>query len=118
MKPMILVSTMSFLLLTCAPIAAFDREKRLRVMISVHANEHAVTSGKEKHEREPDNCVDDGTRTYDPICASNGNLYLNMNRFKYKKCLMNANCGEDITIVDPEFCKDVRLEDFTSEGLM
>ncbi|ETI30977.1 hypothetical protein F441_21861 [Phytophthora nicotianae CJ01A1] len=105
------------LLLACAPVEALDREHRLRVVSSVHANERVLVSDQEERERSHGNCVDDGTRNQDPVCASNGKKYLNMNRFEYNKCLIKAEDGEDITIVDLEFCREAMLEDIESEGL-
>ncbi|POM79958.1 Kazal-like serine protease inhibitor domain containing hypothetical protein [Phytophthora palmivora] len=105
-------------LLVYAPVEAFDREKRLRVVSPVHANERVLVSGQEERERRHGNCVDDGTRNQDPVCASNGKKYLNMNRFEYNKCLIMAEDGEDITIMDLEFCREAMLEDIKSEGLV
>ncbi|KAG1696350.1 hypothetical protein DVH05_018481 [Phytophthora capsici] len=106
------------LLLMSAPAVALDREKRLRVVSSVHANERVLVSGQEEREKRHGHCVDDGTRTQDPVCASNGKKYLNMNRYEYNKCLIKAEEGEDITIVDLEFCREAMLEDIESEGLV
>ncbi|GMF65325.1 unnamed protein product [Phytophthora lilii] len=105
------------ILLTCSPVAALDREKRLRVVSSVHANERVLVTDEEERKRSHGDCVDDGTRNVDPVCASNGKKYLNMNRYKYNKCLIKAEDGEDITIVDLEFCREALLEDIKSEGL-
>ncbi|KAH7487964.1 hypothetical protein PRIC1_007923 [Phytophthora ramorum] len=105
------------LLLACSPAEALDREMRLRVVSSVHANERVLVTGQEEREKRHGNCVDDGTRNQDPVCASNGKKYLNMNRFEYNKCLIKVEDGEDITIVDLEFCREAMLEDIESEGL-
>ncbi|KAG7380239.1 hypothetical protein PHYPSEUDO_007591 [Phytophthora pseudosyringae] len=105
-------------LLTYAPVDALDREKRLRVVSSVHANERVLVTGQEEREKGNGDCVDDGTRNQDPVCASNGKKYLNMNRFEYNKCLIEAEDGQDITIVDLEFCREAMLEDIESEGLV
>ncbi|KAG3080791.1 hypothetical protein PI124_g18554 [Phytophthora idaei] len=101
-----------------APVDALDREKRLRVVSSVHANERVLVSDQEEREKRHGHCVDDGTRNEDPVCASNGKKYLNMNRYEYNKCLIQAEEGEDITIVDLEFCREAMLEDIESEGLV
>ncbi|KAF1775263.1 Kazal domain [Phytophthora cactorum] len=106
------------LLLAYAPVDALDREKRLRVVSSVHANERVLVSDQEEREKRHGHCVDDGTRNQDPVCASNGKKYLNMNRYEYNKCLIQAEEGEDITIVDLEFCREAMLEDIESEGLV
>ncbi|KAG6620756.1 Protease inhibitor protein [Phytophthora cinnamomi] len=106
------------LLLMFSPAEALDREKRLRVVSPVHANERVLVSGQEQRERRHGHCVDDGTRDQDPVCASNGKRYLNMNRFLYNQCLIKAADGEDITIADPDFCREARLEDLKSEGLI
>ncbi|KAF1775253.1 hypothetical protein JG687_00010089 [Phytophthora cactorum] len=86
------------LLLAYAPVDALDREKRLRVRVLV--------SDQEEREKRHGHCVDDGKK------------YLNMNRYEYNKCLIQAEEGEDITIVDLEFCREAMLEDIESEGLV
>jgi hypothetical protein len=106
------------LLLACSPAAAFDREKRLRVVSPVHANDRVLVTGQDEREKRHGHCVDDGTRNEDPVCGSNGKKYLNMNRYEYNKCLIQAEEGEDITIVDLEFCREAMLEDIESEGLV
>ncbi|GMF62686.1 unnamed protein product [Phytophthora fragariaefolia] len=106
------------LVFVCSPVAALDREKRLRVVSQVHANERVLVTGEEQREKRHGHCVDDGTRNIDPVCASNGKKYLNMNRFEYNKCLIKVEDGEDITIVDLEFCREAMLEDLESEGLV
>ncbi|EEY56330.1 uncharacterized protein PITG_09840 [Phytophthora infestans T30-4] len=105
------------LLLAYTPVDALVRDHRLHVVSSVHANERVLVSDQEERERSHGRCVDDGTRNQDPVCASNGKKYLNMNRFKYNKCLIKAEDGEDITVVDLEFCREALLEDIESEGL-
>ncbi|OWZ12251.1 Kazal-like serine protease inhibitor [Phytophthora megakarya] len=112
-----IVAVVSALLLAFAPVEGLDREKRLRVVSSVHANERVLVSGQEELERRHGHCVDDGTRNQDPVCASNGKKYLNMNRFEYNKCLIMAEDGEDIHIMDLDFCQEAMLEDIESEGL-
>ncbi|EGZ21900.1 hypothetical protein PHYSODRAFT_251391 [Phytophthora sojae] len=106
------------LLLACSSVDALDREKRLRVVSPVHANERVLVSGQEQREKRHGHCVDDGTRDQEPVCASNGKKYLNMNRFLYNQCLIKAEDGEDITIVDEDFCREAMLEDLESEGLI
>ncbi|KAI9913305.1 hypothetical protein PsorP6_006215 [Peronosclerospora sorghi] len=106
------------LLVLFASAAALDRETRLRVVSPVHANERVLVSDDEERKKPRAHCIDDGTRNHDPVCASNGKKYLNMNRFKYGKCLLQAEVGEDITIVDLAFCKQARIEDLESEGLV
>ncbi|KAE8983700.1 hypothetical protein PR003_g24602 [Phytophthora rubi] len=106
------------LLLICSPVHALDRDQRLRVVSPVHTNERVLVTGQEQREKRHGHCVDDGTREQDPVCASNGKKYLNMNRFEYNKCLIQAEDGEDITIVDLDFCREALLEDLESEGLL
>ncbi|KAF4318538.1 hypothetical protein BBO99_00004423 [Phytophthora kernoviae] len=118
----IFVVAATALLLACScgvtSVAALDREKKLRVVSTVHANERVLVSGQENRERSHGHCLDDGTRNQDPVCGSNGKKYLNMNRFLYNQCLIKAEDEEDIDIVDLEFCRDAMLEDLKSEGIV
>ncbi|CEG36012.1 Protease inhibitor protein [Plasmopara halstedii] len=100
------------------PLYAYDHDKLLRTIVSVHANENVEVRDGETRKKKPNDCIDDGTRDGIPICASNGKLYLNMNRFRYNKCLIKAEMNEDIFLADPSFCKDARFEDIKSEGLI
>ncbi|GMF65326.1 unnamed protein product [Phytophthora lilii] len=90
---------------------ATPNDKRLRVVSQVHANPDVFVSGEEKRAKRHGHCVDTGAVNEDPVCASNGRQYMNEEVFEFHKCLIQAEYGEIIEIVDMGICANAKKED-------
>ncbi|OWZ12252.1 Kazal-like serine protease inhibitor [Phytophthora megakarya] len=90
---------------------ATPAEKMLRVVSQVHAHPDVFVNGEEKRAKRHGHCVDTGAVHEDPVCASNGKQYLNEDVFEFHKCLIQAEYGEIIEVVDMEICDNAKKED-------
>ncbi|GMF62687.1 unnamed protein product [Phytophthora fragariaefolia] len=93
------------------PVQATPRENMLRVVSEVHAHPDVYVGGEEKRAKRHGHCIDTGDVTEDPVCASNGKPYLNEDVFEFHKCLIQAEYGEIIEIVEMEICDNAKKED-------
>ncbi|KAF1775260.1 Kazal domain [Phytophthora cactorum] len=92
-------------------VDATPAEKMLRVVSEVHAHPDVFVNGEEKRAKRHGHCHDTGAENEDPVCASNGKQYLNDEVFEFHKCLIQAEYGEIIEIVDMDICKNAKKED-------
>ncbi|KAE8980888.1 hypothetical protein PR002_g23982 [Phytophthora rubi] len=112
MKTSVVVMAMAILVAACSgPVQATPDEKRLRVVSPVHAHPDVFVTGKETRAKRHGHCVDTGDTTEDPVCASNGKQYQNEDVFEFHKCLIIAEFGEIIEVVDMEVCDNAKKED-------
>ncbi|KAG6620845.1 Kazal-like serine protease inhibitor domain-containing protein [Phytophthora cinnamomi] len=112
MKTSVVVVVAAMLAAACSgPVQATPEEKRLRVVGQVHAHPDVFVNGEEKRAKRHGHCKDTGDTTVDPVCASNGKQYLNEDVLEFHKCLIIAEFGEIIEIVDMEVCDNAKKED-------
>ncbi|KAL4100126.1 hypothetical protein PRIC1_007922 [Phytophthora ramorum] len=111
MRTRVVVMMAALLVVGCAGEEAVMREKRLRVVSKVHANVDVFVGGEEKRAKRHGHCVDTGDVNEDPVCASNGRQYLNEDVFEFHQCLIKAEYGEVIEVVDMDICKSAKKED-------
>jgi hypothetical protein len=103
------VATVFVVAACCGWVAATPN--RLRVVSQVHAHPDVFVNGEEKRAKRHGHCVDSGAVNEDPVCASNGRQYLNEEVFEFHQCLIKAEYGEIIEVVDMDICKNAQKED-------
>ncbi|KAG2812676.1 hypothetical protein PC129_g14970 [Phytophthora cactorum] len=112
MKTSIVMTVAVTLVAVCSTgVGATPAEKMLRVVSEVHAHPDVFVNGEEKRAKRHGHCHDTGAENEDPVCASNGKQYLNDEVFEFHKCLIQAEYGEIIEIVDMDICKNAKKED-------
>lgn len=105
---LVIVSLVAFYL---AKVEATAEDTKLRVVSQVHSHPNVYVTSKEKRAKRHGHCVDSGAVDENPVCASNGKQYLNDDVFEFHKCLLLAQYGEIIEVVDMDICKKAKKED-------
>lgn len=91
-------------------VEGLDREHITSVLATVHANPEVHVRDSERTSK-GGHCLREFTRDIQPVCASNGKKYINLSIFTYEQCLLRAQEGTELQLVDMDVCEEAQLED-------